>query len=429
MSLMDIMTAPWAITTDKLREIQAVYATHLRGEKIDIPKVEASLGFALNNKQEDYSVHDGVAVLDVAGVIAPKANLMTQISGGASAQLLERRILQAMDDPSVNSLLLDVDSPGGSVKGVPEVAAAVRRFAEKKPVVALCSMACSGGYWIASAANHIYITGLAVQMGSIGVVATHTYRPKQDGVQVAEIVAGAYKRIDTSNAPLTEEGRAYMQAHVDHLYAVFINEVAANRGATADNVLKRMADGRVFIGQQAIDAGLADGVSARDVLMADMAANPSRYAQRRKAVFAAPQTSKGAGVAPQDKPIVKGQSMSDENLTRESLDRDHAALVARIKAEGAKAEMERAAGVRALAIPGYEALIETMAADGKTTPEQAAVAVLQAQKKDAETAKAAHFADAPAAAPAAAVTDKTEVKTPKQKAAEIVALMNGASHD
>ena len=90
MSLMDIMTAPWALTTDKLREIQAVYATHLRGEKIDIPKVEASLGFTLNNKQEGYTVHDGVAVLDVSGVIAPKANLMTQISGGASAQLLEQ---------------------------------------------------------------------------------------------------------------------------------------------------------------------------------------------------------------------------------------------------------------------------------------------------------------------------------------------------
>lgn len=121
--------------------------------------------------------------------------------------------------------------------------------------------------------------------------------------------------------------------------------------------------------------------------------------------------------------------MQDETLTRASLERDHAALVAQIKAEGAKAEMERAAGVRALAVPGYEALIETMAADGKTTPEQAAVAVLQAQKKDAADAKAAHFADAPAAAPAAAVTDKTEVKTPQQKAAEIVALMNGESHD
>ena len=239
-----------------------------------------------------------------------------------------------------------------------------------------------------------------------------------------EITAGQYKRIATTNAPLTKEGRAYMQAQVDHLYTVFTNEVATNRGTTADKVLQHMADGHVFFGQQAIDAGLADGVFARDVLMADMAANPSRYAQRRKAVFAVShQPSKGTGAAPKDTTTVKGQSMTDETITRESLERDHAALVAQIKSEGAKAEMERAASVRALSIPGFEALIETMAGDGKTTPEQAAMALIHAQKQEAKAAADAHFEDAPAAAPAAAVTDQAQVKTPQQLAAEIAAFV------
>ena len=81
MTLSDLLTSPWAILPESLREIQKIYATHLKGEKIDIAAVEARVGRKLANEPQQYTVRDGgIAVLSIDGPIAPKANLFTQIS-------------------------------------------------------------------------------------------------------------------------------------------------------------------------------------------------------------------------------------------------------------------------------------------------------------------------------------------------------------
>ena len=434
MSLLDVLRAPWAIAPDKLAEIQEIYATHLRGDKIDLDAVEQRLGRPLNNQPTAYTVHEGgVAVIDIEGVIAAKANLFTQVSGGLSARMLEKAMLDAKADPAVKSLIQVHDSPGGSVFGTPEVAVASRAFAEEKPLVSIATaQMCSASYWIGSAANAIYITGPTVQVGSIGVVATHEYNPRASG-QVTEITAGQYKRIASGSAPLSMEGKAYLQAQVDHLYQVFVDTVAMQRGVSAEQVLERMADGRVFTGQQAIDAGLVDGVSSLDALVAELASNPARYAKRRKAVFAVGSPSKGAGAAPKDKPTVKkGSSMSDDNIiTRASLEQDHAAVFAQVKAEfmalGAQSERDRISGVREQVIPGHEALIEQLAFDGKTSPAEAAMAVNAAQRSALAAAASAHANDAPNAAPAAAAPADTSAKSKADVAieAQAYAAANG----
>ena len=88
MRLIDIINAPWAITPEMLDEIQAIYAPHLRGEKIDLNGLEARLGQPLNNEPKAYEVVDGVAVLPIDGVIAKRMNLFTKISGGTSSQAI-----------------------------------------------------------------------------------------------------------------------------------------------------------------------------------------------------------------------------------------------------------------------------------------------------------------------------------------------------
>ena len=435
MSILDILRAPWAITPDKLAEMQAIYQVHLRGEKLDIGAIEARIGRPLqNNQKAAYDIQDGgVAVLALDGIIAPKMNFFMQISGGVSAQQFERAVLDAAVDPQVRSLLIATDSPGGSVNGTPEVAAAVQRFAAVKPVAALATgVMASAAYWIGSSANAVYASGPTVMVGSIGVVATHDYTPQKDGTQTTEITAGKYKRIASANEPLSKDGRAYLQSQVDHLYQVFVDTVAAHRGTSAEQVLKNMADGRVFIGQQAIDAGLVDGVSTLDALVAEMASHPDRFAQRRKAVFALGSPSKSAGAAPKDRTPVKGTaSMNDDNptLTRASLEQDHAAVFAQVRAEfmalGATQERTRIAGVREQAMPGHEALIEQLAADGKTTPEQAAMAVMAAHRQAMNAAAQAHANDAPAAAahsPAPADTAPDPKAQAGDKAAKMVAL-------
>lgn len=432
MTLLDLITGAWAIEPDKLREIQAIYATHLRGEKIDIPALEARLGRPLASEQQQYTVEPGgVAVLRMSGIIAPKANLFMQVSGGLSTQMATKQLESAVADQRVRSIVLAIDSPGGNVIGTPEMAAAVREMAAIKPIVTHSDGAlASAAYWIGSAANAVYLSGPTVQAGSIGVVIDRAYNPASS-VREESIVAGRYKRLTKSNEPLSDEARAIVQADVDYVYSLFVDQVAAFRDTTSDQVLERMADGRVFRGQQAIDAGLVDGVSTLDALVESMATDPAPYAQRRKAVFAvAALPSPSAGAAPKDnnppreKEPVMPEADNKTPITRASFEQDHAPLFAQLRGEftalGATQERERIQAVLAVGanLPGHEKLLSTLAFDGKTTAPEASMAVLKAEGDQRAAAIKAHADDAPQAAKGSAAPADKGAKTKEQMVAE-----------
>lgn len=415
MTLLDLITGAWAIEPEKLREIQAIYATHLRGEKIDIAAIEARLGRPLASEQQAYTVEPGgVAVLRMSGVIAPKANLFMQVSGGLSTQMATKQLESAIVDARVRSAVLAMDTPGGSVIGTPEMAAAVRELSNIKPIVTHSDGAlASAGYWIGSAANAVYVSGPTVQVGSIGVVIDRTFNPNS-ALREESVVAGRYKRMVKSNEPLSDEVRAIVQADVDYVYSLFVDDVAAFRDTTAQQVLDRMADGRVFRGLQAIDAGLVDGVSTLDALVESMATDPAAYATRRKAVFAvAALPSPSAGAAPKDttttrekEPVMPPEADNQAPITRASFEQDHATLFAQIRGEflamGATQERERIQAVLALDAHGEKELIATLAFDGKTSAGDAALAVLKAQATRTAAAAQQHQQDAPPAAPGSA---------------------------
>lgn len=393
MKLLDVLCAPWAIEPSKLSEIQAIYATHLRGEKIDVASVEARLGRPLANEQKRYEIVDGVALINVDGVMAKRANMFTQISGGVSTDLVARDIRAAGMDAAVHSIILCIDSPGGAADGLQLMISAIRQVREDgKRVVALADGAmASGAYWTGSAAEKVFIADTITHVGSIGVVATHrdlSQARAQTGVKFTEIVAGKYKRIASENAPLTEEGRESMQAMVDYLYSVFVADVAAHRGVGVEKVLADMADGRVFIGQQAIAAGLVDGVSTLEQLVAQL------NADRR------------AGVAPTQTPKA---STGEATMDRAQLEKDHPELFKALAAEftgaGAKAERERIQAVESASLPGHEALVNALKFDGKSSGGDAALAVMKAERALRGEKASALAADAPkpvesAAAPA-----------------------------
>ena len=393
MKLLDVLTAPWAIEPAKLLEIQAIYATHLRGDKIDIAAIEAKLGRPLANEPKGYEIQDGVAVLPLEGVIAKRANLFSQISGGVSTELVGRDFKAAQADPAVHSIILAIDSPGGTVDGTINLANLVA--ASDKPVVALASgTMASAAYWIGSAANSVYITDATTIVGSIGVVATHTDVSKAQaasGVKTTEIAAGKYKRIASSYEPLTKEGRQTIQDQVDYTYALFVDAVAKQRGVSTDKVLSDMADGRIFIGQQAIDAGLVDGVSTLDALVAQLnQARTSGVPTARRA-----SGNHGAGVAPIPTTL-EGAAMP---ITRDQIAAEAPDVLAAIQAEGASAERARIQAIESQAIPGHEALIATLKFDGKSTAGDAAMAVLAAEKQTRSAQAAALASDAPAPLP------------------------------
>ncbi len=252
-------------TSDKLLEIQSIYTKHLIGEKADLDAIEARLGRPLANERVPYTVTDGVAVITLEGVIAKRMNLFTQISGGTSTELLTQDLRAALVDPAVKSIILLIDSPGGTVDGTQALSDQVYAARGIKPIVALASgMMASGAYWIGSAAQAVYLSEQTTIIGSIGVVTAHvdiSGAEAQKGVKTTEIYAGKFKRIASGYSPLSDVGRASVQETVDYLYSIFVGDVAKNRGVSVDAVLQTMADGRIFTGQQGIEAGLADGVA------------------------------------------------------------------------------------------------------------------------------------------------------------------------
>ena len=265
MKLSDIVNGPWAITPEMLLEIQSIYAVHLRGDKIDIAKVEAAVGRPLNNVQQGAIVQDGVAIININGPIAKRMNLMSMIFGGVSSQMVARDFLSAISDPNIKGIILPIDSPGGTVDGTSELAEQIFQARGKKPIIAFSDgMVASAAYWIASACDKIFISGDTNPVGSIGVVSAHrdySGQEAMDGVKTTEITAGAYKRVASQYEPLTDDGRAEIQAKVDYLYSTFVDTVARNRGVSTQNVLSEMANGKIFIGQQALNNRLVDGVS------------------------------------------------------------------------------------------------------------------------------------------------------------------------
>lgn len=376
MKLLDIVTGPWAIQPDKLLEIQSIYATHLRGDKIDIEAVEKRLGRPLNNEPKGYEIRDGVAVLPVSGVLAKKMNLFSSISGGASYELIARDFNQAIADPAVEAVALVIDSPGGTVDGVQQLGDAVFSARGVKPVGAIADgMMASAAYWIGAQADVVMAASDTTMVGSIGVVAAHrdiSAAEEKAGIKTTEITAGAYKRISSEHAPLSEEGRADIQSRVDYLYEIFVGDVAKARGVSIEKVLADMADGRVFIGQQAVSAGLVDGVSTLDGLIANL-------------------KQRAAGVA--------ANSTQGVCMDLDALKAEYPELVQSIASEAAAAERARIADVEAQTLPGHEALIERFKADGKTTGPQAAAAVLAAERTKLGNMAAALDADAPAPVP------------------------------
>lgn len=441
MKLTELLTSPWAILPESLREIQAIYATHLKGEKIDIAAVEARLGRPLNSDAVRYQVRNGVAVLPVEGVLAPKANLFTEISGGASYQMLAQQVQGALADSRVKSIVQYADTPGGSVFGMYEYAGLLHEAGKVKPIVTVSDgNVASAGYLAAAATNSIFLTGPAVNAGSIGIYSRMAMEPPAAGVM--EFARGKYKRPSLNGQAPSAEYMAYLEAQLDHHYTTFVDAVAQYRGTTSDTVLERMADGRVFIGQQALDAGLADGFASLDEIVERMATNPAQFATRSKAVFAlgaissaeAGEPSDGtpavdpAGVqaqgTPPTEPVLLATPETETQGTpmdMKTLAEQHPELLAQIQAEaraqGAQAEAARVAAVRAQSMKGHEALIEKLAADGKTTGPEAAMAVLAAERSAQEAAGRAFVEDAPAAVnQGAAPTD--QAKTQAQKVGE-----------
>lgn len=375
MRLLDIVNSPWSIIPEKLQEIRTVYETHMKGEKIDLKPIKSLMNAGVSelDAERGYSVEGGVAIIDIRDVLTKGRTFFSYLFGGTSMREVGAAFDRAIEDPQVHAIVLAIDSPGGTVDGTEELSGKIMSARGQKPIVAWAdgTMA-SGAYWIGAAADQVFIAGDTTMVGSIGVVATHVDVSKLDemvGEHWTEITAGRYKRIASSHRPLSEEGRAYIQNQVDSLYGTFVDSVAAMRGRPVEEVLEA-ADGKIFIGRQAITAGLADEM----IGLSELVNNLKEELHMNREDLRAKHPDLFQSVLDEGK--ISGKD--------EYFEQGRQAGLADGEKAGAEKERQRIKDVRAQLLPGHEALIEQMASDGKTTGAEAAKEVLAAEKKRIE---------------------------------------------
>jgi len=210
------------------------------------------------------------AILPLYGVISQRMNLLAEYSGGTSTDLFGRWFDDAMADETVSRIVLDVDSPGGSVYGIAELSNKIYKARGTKPILAVAnSLMASAAYWVASAADEIFVTA-GGEVGSVGVIAVHVDQSKANenaGINVSYITAGEHKADGNPDAPLTDDARAFIQSRVNEYYEKFTSDVARFRGKDKSYVQASFGKGRVFGASQAIKVGMADKIGSLEYVM------------------------------------------------------------------------------------------------------------------------------------------------------------------
>lgn len=199
---------------------------------------------------------DRVVIIDVTGIIGSEGEF-----GGVSQSQLLSQIRQAGDDPLVKAVVLRVDSPGGGVVASNEIHEELKRLREqgKYLVVSMGSVAASGGYYIATAADSIYANPDTIT-GSLGVIITSVnYEEAFDKLGLEQVVykSGKLKDILSPARDATDEEKAILQSFVDQAYQGFVDVIAEGRAIPREQVLQ-LADGRIYSGRQAQELHLVD---------------------------------------------------------------------------------------------------------------------------------------------------------------------------
>ncbi|MFW6030992.1 MAG: phage major capsid protein [Myxococcota bacterium] len=225
-------------------------------------------------------------MLPLFGVIGHRMGSFDDISGGTSTERFVARLDELLADDQIETIVLDVDSPGGTVFGVPE--AAERLFdarGEKRVIAVANAQMASAAYHIGAAADEVVVTPSG-EVGSIGVFAIHTEISRAEeeaGITRTILRAGEFKAEANPHEPLTDEARDHIQESVDDFYGLFVDAVARYRGTTPAAVRRGYGRGRALTAQRALEAGLVDRVASLDEVLADLGVRMSHARASRAA--------------------------------------------------------------------------------------------------------------------------------------------------
>lgn len=266
-----LRSAKWAVTPATLQAISDTLSARLAG------KISGSDVFQeapVDDCEPPYEMAGpGVAVVELCGIIGKNLSSLEMACGGCDLGTVEENLAMALADPSVQSVILSVDSPGGTVNGVAEFAAKIGTLETEsgKPVYAwIENQGCSAAYWIASGCSGIACSPSS-DVGSIGVymaLVDESANWQKEGYKLVLIKAGEFKAAGIAGSEITDAQRALWQADIDAIYGQFAGDVQRNRPGVSSATMQ----GQTFLGQAAVTAGLVDKVlSDLEAMVAEVA--------------------------------------------------------------------------------------------------------------------------------------------------------------
>jgi signal peptide peptidase SppA len=283
----------WAIMPSKLQAIVEFIQLKVEGLSLTPDEIKSlskqpdSLKaeiFETNKSfnKSDKSTGDKIAVLPIHGTISHRMSMMNSISGGVSTESLGKEFASLVDNPEIGTVVLDIDSPGGSVAGIEELGNQIFQARDKIRIVASAnSLAASAAYWLGSQAHEFTVTPSG-EVGSIGVIAVHesVFKAKEkEGREITIIKAGKFKADNSPLEPLTEEAHAAIQERVNERYDTFISAVARGRNITSKSVIDHYGEGRVVGAKSSLEKGMVDAVETLDETVARLRGMPESSAE------------------------------------------------------------------------------------------------------------------------------------------------------
>jgi signal peptide peptidase SppA len=282
-----VFNEPWAIMADQLAVIDSVVRARLDGGRVAFDAEEFKPTEEQAQRRQTRRVSGGVAVLPLMGVLAHRMNMITDASGGTSMQKFGQQFDELVNDDSIGAIVLDVDSPGGTVAGTDELADKMFAARGRKPVIAVANtLMASAAYWIGTAADEVVITPSG-DVGSVGVAAVHISTAEADkmaGIETTVLTSGKFKGEDNPFEPLTDEARENIQERLDAEHDRFVAAVARHRGVSASVVRSKFGQGRVLQAEPALAAGMVDRIDTFENVLAGLmgrGAKPSGRPGRR----------------------------------------------------------------------------------------------------------------------------------------------------
>lgn len=252
----------------------------------DIKSFFGGAGSSSEKKQS----RGAIAVLSINGAIDYKPGFVEMFFGAVDINRIEEAFTDLVNDETVDTIILDIDSPGGSVIGVRQLSETIYKAREKKRIVSLANpLSASAAYWIGTAAHEMYSIPDGI-VGSVGAFMLHfdySQYLANEGIKPTFIYAGDKKVKGNELEPLDAETRDEMQEKVDAVYKEFVTDLARNRGVSTATITSQYGQGAGVDAKTALKDGMIDGIlTFKDLLIREMKAMAGKSGgNRAKAAY------------------------------------------------------------------------------------------------------------------------------------------------